>query len=327
MSNYNGTKCISCGEYFQDGDDVVVCPECGTPYHRECYLKEGECINTALHESGESWKPEYENQNNGGAEAKSGEPIRCIRCGAENPLEGLFCAQCGMPLSGGNEGRPFNSFQGKQNGNSGFMALGGFSSEGINNAMVFDRDSDLDGVKLDDYAKYVGRNPLSFLASFIRFAKTGAKGSLNLVALIFPDLYFFFRKMPKIGALVMLVLTLMSIPGVIYMGQSGAYGITLLNTNFDLEGSAFTMISNVCSIMSLAVKILCGIFGNYLYYRQARKDILNIHQNYDGKASEQEVKLMIAQKGGTSWAALIIGFTVSFVLSAVVLAGINFLCT
>ena len=46
MANYTG-KCFSCGEVFKDGDDIVVCPECGTPYHRECYLKEGKCINDA----------------------------------------------------------------------------------------------------------------------------------------------------------------------------------------------------------------------------------------------------------------------------------------
>ena len=25
------------------GDDIVVCPECGAPHHRECYEKEGHC--------------------------------------------------------------------------------------------------------------------------------------------------------------------------------------------------------------------------------------------------------------------------------------------
>ena len=54
---YTGEKCIVCGELFADGDDIVVCPDCGTPCHRSCWEKSGECTNTALHESGESWKP------------------------------------------------------------------------------------------------------------------------------------------------------------------------------------------------------------------------------------------------------------------------------
>ena len=77
MANYTGKKCFSCGEAFKDGDDIVVCPECGTPYHRECYLKEGKCINDALHESGQSWEQTQESVES--------ENIRCIRCGFENP--------------------------------------------------------------------------------------------------------------------------------------------------------------------------------------------------------------------------------------------------
>ena len=91
MANYTGKKCFSCGEVFKDGDDIVVCPECGTPYHRECYLKEGKCINDALHESCQSWEQTQESVES--------ENIRCIRCGFENPPDKLFCEKCGTPLT------------------------------------------------------------------------------------------------------------------------------------------------------------------------------------------------------------------------------------
>ena len=51
-------------------------------------FKEGQCINTSLHESGESWKPEFENGGSDGS--ASSEPIKCIRCGAQNPPEGFL---------------------------------------------------------------------------------------------------------------------------------------------------------------------------------------------------------------------------------------------
>lgn len=41
--------CPVCKKNFNDGDDVVVCPECGTPHHRECYSKNGKCFNEAAH--------------------------------------------------------------------------------------------------------------------------------------------------------------------------------------------------------------------------------------------------------------------------------------
>ncbi|MGN0601730.1 MAG: RING finger protein [Oscillospiraceae bacterium] len=324
MSNYNGTKCISCGEFFKDGDDIVVCPECGTPYHRECYLKEGKCINTVLHEKGESWKPEYESATD--SEQSSAEPIKCIRCGAENPPQGLFCSKCGMPLTGNTNGeRPFN-MPGGNNNNSGFNQgfQDGFGMNGFN-TVVFDKDSEVEGVKLDDYRRYVGKNPLSFLANFIRFGKNGGKVSLNLGALIFPELYFFYRKMPKLGVLLMAITIVLSIPGVIYMAQSGISGVTIISTSIDINGSSFSMIYNICSYLEMGLKFLAGLFGTYWYYRKARKDITDIHGKYDGKADEGQIKEMIAEKGGVSWIAVIVSVTVYFILTFALLMGLNYL--
>ena len=36
MALYIGNTCPVCGEKFKAGDDAVGCPDCGTPYHREC---------------------------------------------------------------------------------------------------------------------------------------------------------------------------------------------------------------------------------------------------------------------------------------------------
>ena len=55
MLEYEGQPCMICGRMFGEDDDIVTCPECGTPYHRACYKEAGACINTALHESGGSW--------------------------------------------------------------------------------------------------------------------------------------------------------------------------------------------------------------------------------------------------------------------------------
>ena len=88
MADYINEKCISCGKEFTKDDDVVVCPECGTPYHRGCYEKEGKCINNELHEKHSVWKPEVK-------EHEETEKIVCKNCGAENPKEALFCNKCG----------------------------------------------------------------------------------------------------------------------------------------------------------------------------------------------------------------------------------------
>lgn len=39
MPSYKNEKCPVCNQEFKDGDDIVTCPVCGTPHHRECYKK------------------------------------------------------------------------------------------------------------------------------------------------------------------------------------------------------------------------------------------------------------------------------------------------
>lgn len=49
MFLFENDKCPVCEKEFNQGDDVVVCPECGTPHHRECYDSAKGCANKKLH--------------------------------------------------------------------------------------------------------------------------------------------------------------------------------------------------------------------------------------------------------------------------------------
>ena len=51
MFLYENNKCPVCNKEFVEGDDVVSCPECGTPHHRECYNSLGKCANRDKHGS------------------------------------------------------------------------------------------------------------------------------------------------------------------------------------------------------------------------------------------------------------------------------------
>ena len=44
MPKYYGCPCEGCGKPLTLQDDIVVCPDCGAPYHRTCYEKMGLCI-------------------------------------------------------------------------------------------------------------------------------------------------------------------------------------------------------------------------------------------------------------------------------------------
>ena len=49
MPKYYGCPCEGCGRPLALTDDIVVCPDCGAPYHRSCYEKMGLCIHAPAH--------------------------------------------------------------------------------------------------------------------------------------------------------------------------------------------------------------------------------------------------------------------------------------
>ena len=60
MPKYYGCPCEGCGKPLTLQDDIVVCPDCGAPYHRVCYEKLGQCIHRPAHAAGYEWKFPYE---------------------------------------------------------------------------------------------------------------------------------------------------------------------------------------------------------------------------------------------------------------------------
>ena len=42
MADYKGNTCPVCKQKFKEADDIVVCPDCGTPYHANA--GKGRCL-------------------------------------------------------------------------------------------------------------------------------------------------------------------------------------------------------------------------------------------------------------------------------------------
>ena len=47
--NEKGLSCAGCKAYLFEEDDIVYCPVCGAPHHRECYNRTGHCALEELH--------------------------------------------------------------------------------------------------------------------------------------------------------------------------------------------------------------------------------------------------------------------------------------
>ena len=47
--NTEGVSCVRCHAYLFPEDDIVYCPVCGAPHHRECYNQLGHCALEEFH--------------------------------------------------------------------------------------------------------------------------------------------------------------------------------------------------------------------------------------------------------------------------------------
>lgn len=327
MANYTGAKCEYCHKVFEASDDIVVCPQCGTPYHRECYSQAGECINKELHERGGEWSapPKY-------ADREVGER-RCPRCGESNPSSGLFCIKCGMPLNNqNNEARPFNGAgpqQGPQNyrGYAGPGQYGGQPYQGQGQSPFgmpfvqeqYSKDSVIDGHTVGEYAKFIKNNAYYHILQFIRFARMKTKMSVNFCALIFTEFYYFYRKMYKQGVIFLTLLILLSVPYLAWCVSKGMLPNITLPQQLAGYEKQLDVIVNICSMGTCAVRVVSGVLANYWYYRRAKKVLDAVEQS---DASQETKEETIVKYGGTSMAALIVSLTVYVAAVILILMGI-----
>lgn len=310
MANYNGSKCIVCGKTFDESDDIVVCPDCGTPYHRDCYKQVGECINTELHNEGISWSQKKLNEEK--ALEASMDKV-CPRCGFSNGAQQNYCSRCGLPLNDGANSQHFNDgntqnpypnfgpmgqgFGGQSGQNQSGQPFNPFMGSGF---VSIDEDTDIDGLKARDIADYVGSNKVYFLAQFMKFAKFKIKKSFNFCAFIFPEFYYFYRKMIGQGFFYLtlrIVLTVFMEGMLLNLGMSGEATTTEIVDRISTSPIWSGLFMGL-SLLTLILYIISGIFSNFWYFKKTKRDIGEIDQTAQSQTQRRET---IARKGGTSF--------------------------
>ena len=361
MADYKGEKCIVCGKDFTEGEDIVVCPDCGTPYHRTCYEINSKCINEELHARGEEWKPTARRGKRAefsplpaAGEKKSQTPrekirdffseevIVCPKCGKQNPVNFVSCKYCGADLEADD-----NPYYEDEKINAGKTA---------NGPMIFDLNKDyagldprekMDGARIGNIAEFINPEKYKqniFLILFSRFSNGISKISTNFACIFFPDLYFAYRKMWKHFALMMLMVftvsyfsALDSISGLdipLVLGQtldtSSADYQTMLSvlTSYQefLRPHALTL-SNISIILNglwFGVRVLLFFFANYLYYRFAIRNVKEI----EGSCSGEELRYVLHARGGTSISNIVKAIAIRlFVYFGAVMAAVGTVST
>lgn len=285
MLDHTGHKCAFCNNPFESNDDVVVCPECGAPYHRTCYQESGKCVFSDQHGTGFEWMPEPILQL---------QDVTCPNCGALTPADSRFCKECGTALPCAAQ-TPTDTAQPTQD--QAQSAVSSDEQERWNWQMGFlanqvDPDEQLDGISLRDWANFVGRSAPYYLTAFKQLSLTARKIGFSFSAFVFGSFYYMFRKMWKWGLIFFALELLLSVP---------SFVLILIASN-----STFTASLSVGAVQSLAVAASTGnlilvalrsLLALPLYRKHAKQRLDAAYAQFPDKTQRSQAASML---GGTS---------------------------
>ncbi len=305
---FTDESCFSCGSRFEENDDVVVCPQCGTPYHRECYNQMGECINTHLHENGGKYKRTDFRDNTG----KPEDIVVCPKCGQNNTESTEICPGCGcrMPEKEPSLHSSENAFDFEEifaNGKNPFASP----------YLGFNPNEDLGGATLKEVSEFVDSNTLYYIPLFKKMKDFGTKASLNIASFLFPYFYFANRKMWFWGILTAVISIILELPATLYTLCTSEVPVPYIEETIAVLASKEELllaISEVCGVASWIFRMIICTFANWIYFRFAVKTIKRIKSACGGNAEPSRLRVA----GGVNPSNMLTMFLIVMGISLVV---------
>ena len=294
--DFLGKTCPVCSQNFHEGDDVVVCPKCGAPYHRECYKEKGKCLFTDLHSSGKSWHEVYDDDPTDNDDDK----VKCPNCKTLNEPNAIVCKNCGSFLSssvsehiheakdeatdadddnsteafgGGIPGSPFSVF---------LDPMGGVP-----------KDEDIGGVTAAEASKFVKNNTQYYIPVFSKIKRLN-KSKLNFAAFFFTGAWFLYRKQYLKGAVISLIYLLTELSSIflvsaycmpLYREANAAFTelsivrpmlgnyLSFAYEKYSLGGSLLILLPYFLYLVRFALCVFSGLTANRGYYKFCIKKI------------------------------------------------------
>ena len=293
MHHYEGCNCPICKKPFAAGDDIVVCPDCGAPYHRACYELQGACVFEEMHGPHFEWK------------RPASAPVlkKCPNCGSPYADDQTFCEHCGTSLRETSAPHP----EPKTFLPEGFERLSSLYA-GLEET---DQSGEIDGIPIKDWETFIGPSAPYYIYQFKRMDATGKKTGLVFSAALFPYCYFFYRKMWLQGLLALLLELVLNLPNFLTMFINPSPLLASLNINVFafldiafISSPTFSTIAFISSWLLWIVKVVVwGLFGAWFYRRTCAKRIRKLQQT---AASEGTYRTLLRKKGGYSYAVLIV---------------------
>ncbi len=285
---FTNEKCPVCNCTFKEDDDIVVCPECGTPHHRECYKENGKCGNHEKHCEGYNWEATF------------------VSPEENDDAEDDVVLSFNQPLS-------LNQIPG------GTVA----SPLQLNTLKEYPIDFE-DGIKTEDVAVSVRQEFPKYFKKFQQI-KDG-KTTFNWGAFFFAPYWFFYRKLYKLGVIFLTLFILISslsfLPPAVRFSESAyeletkiqeitetaetdeEYNAAMVNLTNEMtkvleSNRTGIAISLTQSFSALVVSIFIGFKANKWYYKHT---VSNIKKVYAENKSE-EIKETLFKTGGVAFGA------------------------
>lgn len=307
MPDYKKYKCPVCNKQFKDGDDIVVCPECGTPHHRECYKLTGHCVNQGLHKSGYSFidsekeKLKVEEQKET-AKSFEGEYSGDYYYSPDDD----FVAQAKKEVQ-----EKKQASTDSDNTDGGFFSIPTIQVD----ESFYKMRGTIDGLSISDIAATVRTNVSRFIQIFKKQSKTKKKAGWNWAAFFFGSFYLLFRKMYKQGVAFFCLAMTSIIAGEAFILKfapkyvsavqdfvtqyasnpsviSTADAQKLLTTSDAINAQKIVYI--ILAVM-LLLRIIEAIFADYFYKGTVASIIKKVTQQLDEGASFSQAALFFGQ--------------------------------
>lgn len=293
--NTEGVSCVRCHAYLFPEDDIVYCPVCGAPHHRECYNQLGHCALEEFHGTDRQYdKVKAREEEQAAAEMpNTGENaeglITCQMCHEKYDFALNACPKCGAP----NIAKAGGSFVN-------FDFLGGVPA-----------DYDIgDGITADEAKRFVAANTPRYIP---KFTVLNAKNKLswNWLAFLFPCGWMLSRKMYKNGVIAGLLTVISSLFYLPFMNAINNLGTTPGETQAQIMQSIYEHLPKMGAaviaallagfVLNIAVRILSALFGDYLYKQYAISSIKTI------RAESEDMDYDYRKKGGVNIFLFLLG--------------------
>lgn len=286
-------KCAICQAYLFEDEEIVWCPTCGAPQHKECYKQFGKCGYTHIHGTKELEDIlKVEKQEEKREAPKVEMLVECAACHTKYDKELDSCPECGTE----NLSHKIPTF-------IAFDFLGGVKP-----------NQDIgEGVTAEKAKRFVMSSTHKIIPKFLAF-KNGARRSFSWWAFLFPSANFAARKMYSAAFLSGIVET----AGLLLMFPFTLTMETLELTNYMamyeyIEKGAspefFTLL--LLSFIGISVQVLCRLFVAFsfekLYYKHTVAKIKKIEKDYE----KEEIPFAFRKYGGYN--------VFSFIMTVIVL--------